>query len=62
MIIIERDKALEEAAQVCEKEADLIDMRFPDEHGGRWAKLVGRRALLGAAALIRQLKNSPQGA
>ena len=58
----ERALALREAAKVCEQEADAIERRFPDAKGGKWAKLLARRALLGAAGLIDQLRQAPADA
>jgi hypothetical protein len=49
-----RVEAFEEAARVCEAEAERIGKLYPDAHMGNFAKKVGRNALLGAAAMIRK--------
>lgn len=63
--LVDRDDvfnaALEEAAKVCEEEADAIDGRIPDATGGKFAKKFAANGLRGAAALIRARRKGMRG-
>lgn len=49
-----QQRAFEEAAQICDEQADLMDGRIPSAHGGMFAKKLAANALRGTAALIRK--------